>query len=195
MNVHEYLIESEKTERKFEGGAVVDGEMAVMTQRLLDIVLNASLLLNLIKKNLVYGKPKEEMAEQWEEYTFRLATAWDGYIPDDDVELSQDKMEVLHAALGIVTETAELIPPLAGYIFRHEPLDTVHVAEEFGDFHWFQGIILRKFVIDPKEMLERNIEKLRVRYPNKFTSEDALNRDLESERKVLEGESNPSNPT
>ena len=34
--------------------------------------------------------------------------------------------------------------------------------------------------------LENNIEKLKVRYPEKFTTENALNRDIEAERKVLE---------
>lgn len=34
--------------------------------------------------------------------------------------------------------------------------------------------------------LERNINKLRVRYPEKFTAENALNRNLEAERKALE---------
>lgn len=34
--------------------------------------------------------------------------------------------------------------------------------------------------------LENNIEKLKVRYPEKFTTENALNRDLETERKALE---------
>jgi len=34
--------------------------------------------------------------------------------------------------------------------------------------------------------MENNINKLRVRYPEKFTEENALNRNLELERKVLE---------
>jgi hypothetical protein len=35
--------------------------------------------------------------------------------------------------------------------------------------------------------MDRNIAKLRTRYPEKFASDRALNRDLEAERKVLEG--------
>jgi NTP pyrophosphatase (non-canonical NTP hydrolase) len=35
---------------------------------------------------------------------------------------------------------------------------------------------------------ERNIAKLRARYGDKFSEYDALNRDLETERKILEGE-------
>lgn len=37
-----------------------------------------------------------------------------------------------------------------------------------------------------EESLERNIEKLTARYPEKFTSEQALIRDLQKEREILE---------
>jgi NTP pyrophosphatase (non-canonical NTP hydrolase) len=40
--------------------------------------------------------------------------------------------------------------------------------------------------VDLFESLRRNIEKLKVRFPEKFTEENALNRNLEAERKVLE---------
>jgi NTP pyrophosphatase (non-canonical NTP hydrolase) len=42
------------------------------------------------------------------------------------------------------------------------------------------------FEIDYHEQLEKNINKLKVRYPEKFDSEKALNRDLTEERKTLE---------
>lgn len=38
-----------------------------------------------------------------------------------------------------------------------------------------------------EEARERNIAKLRARYGDKFSEYDALNRDLETERKILEG--------
>lgn len=37
-----------------------------------------------------------------------------------------------------------------------------------------------------ENILQNNIDKLKVRYPEKFTTENALNRDLEAERKELE---------
>lgn len=37
-----------------------------------------------------------------------------------------------------------------------------------------------------KRALDNNINKLKIRYPEKFTVENALNRDLDSERKELE---------
>lgn len=37
-----------------------------------------------------------------------------------------------------------------------------------------------------EDILQNNIDKLKVRYPEKFTTERALNRDLEAERRELE---------
>jgi len=42
------------------------------------------------------------------------------------------------------------------------------------------------FTINPYEALQHNIDKLRVRYPEKFSEEKALNRNLTEERKALE---------
>ena len=49
-------------------------------------------------------------------------------------------------------------------------------------------IIADYLQIDFEEILESNINKLKHRFPDKFSSEKALNRDLEGERKILEGE-------
>lgn len=40
--------------------------------------------------------------------------------------------------------------------------------------------------VDFREVLEKNIAKLKVRYPDKFDADKALDRDLEAERKALE---------
>lgn len=41
--------------------------------------------------------------------------------------------------------------------------------------------------LDPSIVMSRNIAKLLIRFPDKFTEEDANNRDLIAERAVLEG--------
>jgi len=49
--------------------------------------------------------------------------------------------------------------------------------------------------IDIKGSFDINISKLKARYGDKFTSERAINRDLEKERKILEGNSPSDTPT
>ena len=42
------------------------------------------------------------------------------------------------------------------------------------------------YKLDQGEYLQKNIDKLIARYPEKFNSDDAINRNLEAERKILE---------
>lgn len=42
------------------------------------------------------------------------------------------------------------------------------------------------FYVELERCLEKNIEKLKVRYPEKFDAEKAINRDLDAEYKVLQ---------
>jgi len=58
--------------------------------------------------------------------------------------------------------------------------------EEVGDILWYCAIILKYTGHTFGDAMERNIAKLEKRYPDKFTEEDAVNRDLVSERKELE---------
>ena len=93
---------------------------------------------------------------------------------------------LLHAAYGIVTEAGELLDAIKKATFYGKPLDTVNVAEEIGDLMWYIAIACDALATDLGDIMDRNIAKLRTRYPDKFTTEAATNRDLDAERKTLE---------
>lgn len=65
-----------------------------------------------------------------------------------------------------------------------------HIVCSTKDYWALVYITCRAYDIDFEQMLEININKLKARYPEKFTEEAALNRDLEQERNVLEGRLN-----
>ena len=89
---------------------------------------------------------------------------------------------LLHAVLGILTEGVELFQAI-----HNEPLDQVHLLEEVGDVEWYLAIVYRYLQRLPEDARERNIAKLRRRFPDRFTEEGALKRDLQVERQALEG--------
>lgn len=95
-------------------------------------------------------------------------------------------IRVLHAAMGLCTESAEVMDALKKTIFYGKPLDVVNVKEELGDVFWYLAIACDELGVSFEDIQRRNIEKLKARYPEKFTPEKALNRDLETERKILE---------
>lgn len=102
------------------------------------------------------------------------------------IEKGKD-MNMLHGAIGIGTEAGELLDAFKRNIFYGKPLDRVNIKEELGDIMWYIAILCRELDLDMDDILQTNIDKLRARYPEKFSSEHALNRDLEKERKILEG--------
>ena len=65
-------------------------------------------------------------------------------------------------------------------------LNTQNIKEEIGDLMWYIMNLCTFNNFDLEEILQTNIDKLRIRFPEKFTEENALNRNLEQERKTLE---------
>lgn len=93
---------------------------------------------------------------------------------------------VLHAALGLSTEANEIIDHLKKVIFYGKQIDAVNLKEEAGDILWYLAILFDELDTSFEDEMERVIKKLKTRYPDKFTNDNALVRDLEAERKVLE---------
>jgi hypothetical protein len=97
-------------------------------------------------------------------------------------------VRLLHAAMGMVTESAEFLDMLKRHIFYGVPVDRTNAIEEIGDATWYQRIGCDALEISFLEMMQRNAAKLRSRYPEKFSEERAVNRSLEEELKALEGD-------
>lgn len=98
-------------------------------------------------------------------------------------------LKILHAAIGLQTEVGELMDALKRFLFYGKPIDETNLLEEGGDISWYLRLLAanvgtREF----KTMILRNIEKLKARYPEKFTEDSALNRNLERERQILSGD-------
>jgi len=96
-------------------------------------------------------------------------------------------IRLLHAGMGMCTEAGEFQDELKCCIFYGRSLDESNLAEECGDLLWYIAEALNALGVTMETVMHQNIAKLKVRYPEKFSSDDALNRDLEQERKALEG--------
>jgi len=91
----------------------------------------------------------------------------------------------VHALFGLMTEIGELVDAYKRHIFYGQPLDMKSVEEEVGDILWYLAIMLDVCGCSFEDCMQRNIAKLRARYPNKFDEEKAKHRDLDKERKAL----------
>lgn len=99
---------------------------------------------------------------------------------------NQPNPRILHAAIGLCTESGELIDALKKSTFYGRKLDIVNVKEEAGDILWYLAILFDELGTDFETEMQRVITKLETRFPEKFTEEAAYNRNLEAEREILE---------
>lgn len=94
---------------------------------------------------------------------------------------------ILHGAMGCCTEAGELLDAVKKHIFYGREIDVINVKEEIGDLFWYLGILCHTYGWTFDEIWDINIAKLKQRYPEMFTEDKANNRDLDAERKILEG--------
>ena len=94
--------------------------------------------------------------------------------------------DLLHGVLGLITEAAELAEVLKKQHAYGKPIDRVNLKEELGDVLWYLPLLCRALDTDMESIAEMNIAKLKLRYPNKFSKEDAITRNLTAERGLLE---------
>ncbi len=93
---------------------------------------------------------------------------------------------LLHAGIGLSTESGEFLDALKKHIFYGKELDRVNLAEELGDLFWYMAIVGDELGIEFEDVMARNITKLKARYGEKFTEQKADKRDLDAERQILE---------
>ena len=98
-----------------------------------------------------------------------------------------DCAELVHYTDGLVTESGEIKDMMKKHIAYGAPLDFVNLKEELGDVCWYIARMCDLQGWTFEELMELNIEKLQARYPEKFTLDAAVNRDLDIERNILEG--------
>lgn len=105
-------------------------------------------------------------------------------------ELESPFEDNLHMVLGMQTEVAEIADVFKKYLAYRREIDWVNVREELGDTMWYIANICNLNDWDLREIMATNIRKLETRYPEKFTTDKAINRDLSTERIILEGGEN-----
>ncbi len=99
---------------------------------------------------------------------------------------NEQTIRLLHAGIGLSTESAEILDSLKKHIFYGKSLDEVNLKEEMGDLFWYLAIMADSLNIDFETIMSKNIEKLKARYGQKFSEEKAIERNLILERQTLE---------
>jgi len=111
--------------------------------------------------------------------TFRGISVLDEYVPNPGAEQPNIYITTLESKL------ADMVKKFNVYGKNINEKDEKALLEAYmNTIYKIAGLL----EIDIEEGYDRIINKLKVRYPEKFTETNAIERDLEEERKVLEGE-------
>tara|TARA_B100001564_G_C20408615_1_gene564606 strand:- start:174 stop:584 length:411 start_codon:yes stop_codon:yes gene_type:complete len=91
-------------------------------------------------------------------------THWTNLVNQNDAEMPR----LLTAALGLSAEAGEFTEVVKKIVFQGKPLDKdniYHMQRELGDvlWYWMQGCMALN--IDPNDVIQMNIDKLKSRYP------------------------------
>lgn len=96
-------------------------------------------------------------------------------------------VRLMHAMIGMCTEAGEVQDAVKKHVFYGKELDRPNLIEELGDIMWYIAIATDVLDTTLEEVMQKNSDKLRARYGNKFTEETAITRNLDKEREILEG--------
>lgn len=87
---------------------------------------------------------------------------------------SYDKL--INGVMGLCGEAGECIDVVKKMMFQQHELDTDKLIEELGDVLWYCAELATGLGVTLEEVAQRNIDKLRRRYPEGFDAERSMNR-------------------
>ncbi len=96
-----------------------------------------------------------------------------------------DKVQLLHATMGLVTESAEVLDLLKKHYAYGRPLNINKVKNELADVFHYLTMANNMLGIGIEDLMNINKAKLDIRYPDGYTNEKANNRDTEAEQKAV----------
>lgn len=88
-----------------------------------------------------------------------------------------DKRDVLiNGVMGLCGEAGEAIDIVKKHLAQGHELDREGLIKELGDVAWYLAETAWALDVPLEEVLQRNLDKLRTRYPDGFDSERSIGR-------------------
>ncbi len=87
--------------------------------------------------------------------------------------LTDHKVDLLHAVLGIAGEAGELVDAIKKHVIYNKPLDVPNVVEELGDLEFYMEQMRSALGLNRDAILSANRDKLALRYKDTVYSDRA----------------------
>jgi hypothetical protein len=157
---------------------------------LLHMFVTVGTLLDYIKKGIFYNNYSkyddyvDELTVQLKKQT-ALFEEYNNSGEFTRIENPLFNFRVIHGLLGASTEASEIAEHLLNYLYDGT-IDKAGIGEEFSDSDWYKAIIFDELNLDESVCRQNVINKLKIRFPDKYSDEAAANRNLNEERIKLE---------
>jgi NTP pyrophosphatase (non-canonical NTP hydrolase) len=91
-------------------------------------------------------------------------------------DISNTEQMIIWTALGLAGETGEVVELAKKGIFHQHGIDKERFKKELGDCLWYIAGLCTKLGLSLEDVMQDNIQKLMVRYPDGYSSEDSVAR-------------------
>ena len=86
------------------------------------------------------------------------------------------KAVLINGVMGLCGESGEVIDLVKKQLAQGHALDREKMISELGDVAWYLAETAYALDVSLEEVLQRNIDKLKARYPEGFDSQRSINR-------------------
>lgn len=83
-----------------------------------------------------------------------------------------------NVALGLAGEAGEFADAIKKSLFQGHELDVNHLSEELGDILWYIAVGAKALGVELEKTARGNVEKLKKRYPDGFSTECSVHREV-----------------
>ena len=87
------------------------------------------------------------------------------------------KDELINGVMGLCGESGEAIDLVKKHLHQGHALDREGLVKELGDIAWYLAETAHALDVDLETVLQRNIDKLKRRYPEGFETMKSIERD------------------
>ena len=87
-----------------------------------------------------------------------------------------EKDILINGVMGLCGESGEIIDIVKKWLAQGHELDRDKIIKELGDVAWYIAEIAHVLGVPLEEVLTKNINKLKARYPEGFSTRNSLNR-------------------
>jgi NTP pyrophosphatase (non-canonical NTP hydrolase) len=91
-------------------------------------------------------------------------------------------LKLLEFSTGLIEESNEVLTCIRKNIFSGKELDENNLKEELGDVLWYCCALMSELGTNMEEVMKIQKQKLKIRYPEKYTEKLSRNRDVKKEQ-------------